>query len=455
MSGIVGKKNSTLKKESVKENKLLTVGVKAIKFWHEASAGETSIPFGTLNMPADVAVNGFSNPTSTEILAANLALFHTNIEVHSSLNQKLIEGLSYVVNNSQVKFINNYVSTEGEIFVVVYKNDTITGTNVVDARPLTATGTLAAGSTDFNVGEAFKTNAYPNDQLGEVLVFIDGEVQYRNVANATASPSADGNYEEVQSAGGFGTIIRVNESFLVDKAIIVISRNLIAERPDISMMQLIENLGGQLDSLISTTAALAGVPETDFQSNPNQIDLKSFGNQVTENGNDITELQKILETEVSVNTPIQTSYHTSSINGGSTKNAWTDTNCSLLLTPGIYSINANCIIHIDSASSGGYMMGMLALTDTANNVIEAVGANGAGTAIDGNGDGTIGTAALSYELTVTETTTYKTRFGAFELSGGLNIMTTVLALSAVLQAGGNGISLTAKRIDNVKIKDLI
>lgn len=289
MSGLVGKKNSTLKKESVKENKLLTVGVKSLKFWHEAIAdGETAIPFGTLNMPADVAVNGFSNPTSTEILAANLALFHTNVEVHSSLNQKLIEGLSYVVKNSQIKFINNYESTEGEIFVVVYKNDTITGTNVVDARPLTATGTLLAGATDFNVGEAFKTNAYPNDQLGEVLVFVDGEIQYRNVANAAATPSADGNYEEVQSAGGFGSIIRLNETSLLDRAIIVVSRNLIAERPDISMMQLIENLGGQLDSLVETTAALAGVPETDFQSNPNQIDLKSFGDQVTENTNQIS-----------------------------------------------------------------------------------------------------------------------------------------------------------------------
>lgn len=295
MSGLTGKKNSTLKKEQVKESKLLTTGVKSIKFWHEASAGETSIPFGSLNMPADVAVNGFSNPTSTEILAASLALFHTNVEVFSSLNQKLMEGLTYVVKNSQIKFVNGYEAAEGEIFEVNYKNDVITGTNVVDARPLTATGVLALGGTDFNVGEAFKTNANPNSQLGEVLVFKDGILQFRNVGNATAAPAADGNYQEVASSGGFGVIIRFNEAETYDTNIIVTSRNLIAERPDISMIQLIENLEGQLDAVVPTVAALAGVPETDFRAAPNQVDLKAFGDKVNQNALDITTKQNILK----------------------------------------------------------------------------------------------------------------------------------------------------------------
>lgn len=295
---IIGKKNSTIKKEQVKESKLITTGVKSIKFWHEASEGETSIPFGALNMPADILANGLVNPTASELLGANLALFHSNIEVFSSLNQKLMEGLTYVVRNNQIKFVNNYTSTEGEIFEVNYKNDVITGTNVVDARPLTATGVLTAGDTDFNVGEAFKTNQYPLAQIGEVLVFVDGEIQYRNVGNATAAPAADGNYQEVHASGGFGTIIRFNDVFLADKNIVVISRNLIAERPDISMMQLIENLGGQLDAVISTVAALAGVPTTDFQTAANQIDLRAFGNQVIANRQDIATINSKQVTEI-------------------------------------------------------------------------------------------------------------------------------------------------------------
>lgn len=292
MSGLTGKKSSTLKKEQVKENKLLSTGVKSIKFWHEAQAdGETSIPFGSLQLPTAIANQGLSNPTSTEILSANLALFHTNVEVHSSLNQKLMEGLSYIVKNNQIKFINGYESTEGEIFAVVYKNDVITGTNVVDARPLTATGVLTAGQQDFNVGEAFKTNAYPSHQIGEVIVFVDGEIQFRNTANATAGAGADGNYQEVHSAQGYGTIIRFNEPFLADKNVVVMSRNLIAERPDISMMQLIEKLGGQLDEVIQYVAALAGVDESEFYVAPNQIDLKAFGDQVISNKQNIADLQ--------------------------------------------------------------------------------------------------------------------------------------------------------------------
>lgn len=280
MSGLTGKKNSTLKKESVKENKLLSVGVKSIKFWHEASAGETSIPFGSLVLPSSILTQGLSNPSSTELLSANLAFFHTNVEVFSSLNSKLMEGLSYVVKNSQITFINGYEAVAGEIFEVNFKNDVITGTNVVDARPLTATGVLLATETDFNVGEAFKTNQNPVTQLGDVLVFKDGLIQYRNVGNATASPAADGNYEEVHAGGGLGVIIRFNEAEAINTNIIVVSRNLIAERPTTSMMQFLESLGGQLDSVITTVADLAGVPESDFQVAPNQIDLRAFGDLV-------------------------------------------------------------------------------------------------------------------------------------------------------------------------------
>lgn len=277
----IGKQNSTLIKNPVKESKLITTGVKSIKFWHEASAGDTSIPFGSLIMPASVAANGHSNPTSTTIMSANLALFQNNVEVHSFLNGELLES-TYVVKNNQITFVS-YVALEGEIFRVKYKDDVITGTNVVDARPLTATGILLTGDTEFNVGEAFKTNAYPNTQLGEVLVFVDGICQFRNVANATATPLADGNYQEVHSVDGFGSIIKFNDVFGSDKNIQIISRNLIAERPDISMLQLIDSLGGQIDGILQTVADLAGVDISTFQTNPNQVDLKAFGDKVTEN----------------------------------------------------------------------------------------------------------------------------------------------------------------------------
>lgn len=283
MSGTIGKQDSTLRKQSVTESKLLQTGVKNLKFWHEASEGDKTIPFGSLNTPTSIASAGLSNPTATAILAANLGFFKENVEVRSSLNGDLMIGLTYLVQNNQIKFVNGYEAVEGEVFEIKAQNNTVTGNTIVDARPLTATGILAAGTTDFAVGEAFRTNEYSSQQLGEVLVFVDGEIQFRNVGNEAASPTADGNYQEIHAANGYGSIIKFNETYTEDKPIIVISRNLIAERPDLSMMQFIETLGGQLDRVISRVAALAGVDESEFQTSANQLDLKAFGDKVIAN----------------------------------------------------------------------------------------------------------------------------------------------------------------------------
>lgn len=285
MSGIIGKKNSTLKKKTVKESKLLETGVKNLKFWHEASEGDTVIPFGSLNMPGEISSLGYSNPSGADILGANLAFFKENVSVHSYLNGELLEG-TFVVKNNQIQLLN-YTAEEGEVFRVTTTNNVVTENTIVDGRVITATGTLTAGDQEFVVGEIFKTNAYPTEQLGEVLVFVDGEVQYRNVGNAAADPAADGNYQEVHATNGYGSVIKFNEPYIEDKPIIVISRALIAERPNLSMMQFIEVLGGQLDAVISTVAALAGVDESEFQTAPNQIDLKAFGDQVLENRTNI------------------------------------------------------------------------------------------------------------------------------------------------------------------------
>lgn len=292
----IGKKNSTLKKQKgVQETKLVTTGIKNLVFWHEASEGELSIPYSSLVFPSSLV--GEVNPTSTEILAANLGLFKNNVKVFSSLNGELMTGLTCLVKSSQILFLNGYEAAEGEIFKVEFKNQAITGNNVVDARPLTATGVLLTGETDFNVGEGFQVGKYSQHQIGEVLVYVDGELQHRNTANAVASPSADGNYQEVAATNGYGSIIRFNESYIEDKPVQVISRNLIAERPDFSMMQLIETLGGQIDKLIEYVSQDIGVDPLIFQTGPNEIDLKAFGDLVYQNKIDIAANTVLIDTK--------------------------------------------------------------------------------------------------------------------------------------------------------------
>jgi hypothetical protein len=71
------------------------------------------------------------------------------------------------------------------------------------------------------------------------------------------------------------------------------SLGVVAEKPNESQLQELERLQGQIDAMVPTLAALAGVPESDFQSaGANNIDLKAFGNQVVQNKNNIETLSE-------------------------------------------------------------------------------------------------------------------------------------------------------------------
>lgn len=300
---VIGKKSSTLRKSNIQETKTLVSGVKNIRMWHQASEGDTSIPFGSLNQPSILV--GITNPTSSEILSANLSYFSQNVEVMSSLNGILQPNITYVVNTNGVTFLNGYEAVENEIFTITYRNETISGNQIVDARPLISTGVLSATTDTYNVGEGFKYNMSPSQQQGDVLVFRDGLLQARCENNDIGN---DGNYIEVSNGDGFSNQIQFKTvDALNDNGIMVVSNTLISERPNLSMMQYIDTLAGQLDAVVETLADVAGVPESIFQTAPNNVDLKAFGDQVIQNKNDIEDLQapteyteKILSATVSV-----------------------------------------------------------------------------------------------------------------------------------------------------------
>ena len=123
--------------------------------------------------------------------------------------------------------------------------------------------------------------------MGAVMVVIDGDPQFRNVGNATAAPSADGDYEEVDNGAGRSSLIRMNSTSGSDRSFHVISTATTVIRPDGSVMDEIEKQNGIIDKLVETTAVLAGVPETDFQSAPTQPQLKQFGDRLVQAESDI------------------------------------------------------------------------------------------------------------------------------------------------------------------------
>jgi hypothetical protein len=277
---ITGNNTLSIRKKDLANQKSIAVGFKRTVFAHKAGAGETGISVGNLVTPTELSGMGFTQPTFSEIASGQMKAFRNNVKIVSSSKGLLMDFLSYNIKSAtEIEWVG-FTADQDEIFVVEIDHNARTGVRMVDAAPLVATGVLAAGSQDFSVGMPFAINKYPAMQVGAVTVYEDGVQVYRNTGNATATPSADGNYQEIDAGNGYGSLIRFNTTEAYDRNITVISTGLLVEKPNDSQLAEIEAVQGQVDRLVETVAALAGVPETDFQAAPSQIQLKQFGDRV-------------------------------------------------------------------------------------------------------------------------------------------------------------------------------
>lgn len=277
MAGINGKSGRYIKKLDVQESNVPALGFSKIRFKHKASLGDETISLTSLTAPTEATALGFVQPNGSILNSINLRQFRDNFVLQSSLRGVMDDYVDYVINsNSSIRLL--IAAEEGEIFTGTLDHNPRIGTTLVDATPIVVTGVLEAGETDFNVG-TYEVGKFLDQQVGAVIVMVDGIVQARNTANS--STVLDGNYYEVSAGAGMGTLIRFNAADPSnDRNIIVISVGALVERPTESQMALIEALQGQVDAIVPTLAALAGVPETDFQATPNSIDLKAFGDRV-------------------------------------------------------------------------------------------------------------------------------------------------------------------------------
>ena len=275
---ITGKDSLSIVKKDVIGQSNIGATVKSIKFAHKASLGETSILVGSLVLPSEMSGNGFANPSTVEILNAKMRANRNKLKVVSSLRGELMDYLSYVIkSNSEIGFIG-FEAEEGEIFTCTITESVNTNLSTVDARPLIATGVLLDTTTDFNVGTPFPINQSSSQQIGAIAVYRNGLLQARNTGNSASV--LDGNYYEVDNGDGFGTLIRFNNAASGDESVYVTSIGNLVEKANSSQLAEIEAAQGQIDAMIPTLAALAGVPETDFQAAPNSQDLKAFGDRV-------------------------------------------------------------------------------------------------------------------------------------------------------------------------------
>lgn len=317
---LIGEKTNTGSKSLVKRDynnqKEIATGFKKLRALDKPGSGATGIDMTALTLPSEVT--SFTNPTAAELAAAKLLFFKRSVVVKSSSKGELIQDLSYrVTSNTFIEFIG-FTAEENEIFEIIVDDIPATGIQVVDAQPIVSAGTLSAGTIEYNVGEPFELNKYPSRQIGAVMVFLDGVLQFRNSSNAAADPSADGNYHE-KSAGSsnLGTIIEFNDvDNSNDREVVVISTIGYAERPDGSMMALIEQLQATVDVLVEDAAVGFGNNETRYQPQPTQPDLKQFGDRVFQAEQDIGSLS---EGDDPANGPLQA---TADDYGAVKKNKW-------------------------------------------------------------------------------------------------------------------------------------
>lgn len=281
---LLGKGASSIRRKDVLEQRSVALGFKKLKFAHKATLGDTIIDLTALVTPTEMSTYGFVNPTAAAIAAVNINVFRNNLKLVSSIRGLLIDQLSYSINSASKITLIGFTAEDGEIFVGHMDEAPATQLTAVDGRNIVASGILLAGNTDFNIGTPIEINKYPGQNVGAVMVFADRGLQYRKAGNAA---SGDGDYYEVPVAGGLGSIIRFPASGS-DRFIQVVSNGIVAERPDGSMTAMIERAQGQIDAMVPTVAALAGVPTTNFQTAPNSVDLKQFGDQVITNTTNIT-----------------------------------------------------------------------------------------------------------------------------------------------------------------------
>jgi hypothetical protein len=280
---VQGKGNLSYKKQNVQKQNAPHTGVKNITFAHLFSnAGETTIPFDALVTPPEWSTSGLVNPTSQSLLSAQLQVFKNNVTVTSSA-RGLIQKSEYIVHGNRIEF-KNITSLVNEYFEVEVADILITGNLIVDMQTIRVEGELQDTETDFNMGYEF-------DVLNEeIIVFRDGIQMFRSDNNDSSGTT--GNYYYVDTDGdGRSSLLRFFEPSVGVEPVLIASTGGVVDNANVSTFQQIEHLAGQLDAIVPTVAALAGVPESNFRANPNNVDLKTFGDKVIQ-------LQKILDLEV-------------------------------------------------------------------------------------------------------------------------------------------------------------
>jgi len=422
----------SIRKTDLVSQKTPFVAFKAFSFAHEATAGQTVISLSALTVPTSYASRGFVQPSASDLSAANLLLYRRNLRLQSTLRGVLMEYDAYDVTGSMTIRLN-FPAEAGEIFIGVISDVSKTGLQVIDGQSLVSTGVLGANASDYVVGQSFALNKYSTKQVGDILVFLDGQLMYRNAGNATASVSADGNYQEIDAGSGLSNTIRFN---IVDpvnaRPITVLSNGMLAERPEGSLRAEIETLAGQNDSIIETLAVVAGVPTTNFRSAPNSVDLQTFGQRLItmesnrariDLANTWTAYQPLLGRTDGLAIPAgivgeKITWVSAPSNLSLTTSMQDWTNAFITLTPGVWNVFANISITVNTASAAGDTeFAQIVITDSSNAIVQEMDRLFLVKTVAAVVNSAQGNLSFAYQISVSVNTVHKIRALKTDLTG--------------------------------------
>lgn len=289
-----GKENFTLEKEENGNERFPAQAVRGITFAHESPGGETEIPFNALILPSDWASSGLSNPSAISLLEKNLAKDRARVSITSSLGYP-IQKSAFKVTNTAIIF-KDYITSADEILEISVDGQ-ISGAQVVaDLRSYKIEGEIADGLDEFDFGVSSKIR--PEDFM--FLVHRSGEQMFQADNNDDSGATGDF-YILDPDNDGMGTTLKFFDPAVGDEGVSVTSIGGVIDSPSVSTFQEIDYLAGQLDIVIPTVAALAGVPESNFRGAPARPNIAAFSNRITAIERALNLLLEKLDADTGVN----------------------------------------------------------------------------------------------------------------------------------------------------------
>lgn len=309
---------STTKKELV-SSKGVVFAPRTIQFAHQFVGTETSVNLLSLVTPTLLTSNGFVNATPQEIAAANLSVFGKNLKISLSRGIELKPYVHYLIVNNNIVFIGGLKDNGGALVDEMMFGEiqmASGGAQIVgDVRFVRGTVEVAVGQTLVNIGDRFKVNENPGSQVGAVRIVRNGVTIYRNVGNAVASPSADGNYQEIDSGTGYGVSIQLNVAPAIQSDIIDYEIGIQLSSGDLALWDAFQKLQGSVLAL-SQDAAQEFYGDQDYTRYltvaPSDLERKSYADLVIAQAARISVLEntknrvqtKILSANVALNTTL-------------------------------------------------------------------------------------------------------------------------------------------------------